>query len=379
MDCKKCKSAEIRPSQRNFAERAFGYVIPLRPYRCEECDLRQWGVMRPIFERSRFITWGALTLLIALFVLNAVLVIPVEPEPYSAQTLGATNGAATAPPTDANQAATGTADQPTTTPPAETPAGAQGEQANSAATPAEPAGNQNPAKQTEVATQKPATPNQAPAEDVNAKAKATDDAVTATTPSSDPQEPAAVAADPAEEPEDVVSAFVRQRQAQNLAKQKGTTPPPTSAEQPKAAAKTQPKASPRQASAAKPKNTKTLAKTTAAKATATKPAAPGTTSPVKFSHHLNGDVLTIDVVSAGPMSEAKIKEFLLDQKKLIIDFPGKFSLVPETMAVDHRHIRQVRTGLHRDYMRLVLDLTDRKNPQPEITLTQAGATIRIGQ
>lgn len=346
MDCKKCKSAEIRPSQRNFAERAFGYIIPLRPYRCEECDLRQWGVMRPILERPRLIAWGGLLLIIALFVLNAVLVIPVEPEPYPTATATETKNTATEPPAtepagDQPPTDTATDGETTTSSTSDEPAN----QTEDAPMPTKPANN----KQTQAEPRQPATETQSHSNQ------------------------ATMTADETKVP---FSDFVRQRQAQNLAKQNGVTRPKNTKAQKagtknETPVKTQTKAAMRPTSVAKSKNTSPAPKP--------KPSPSGSTATVAFSHHLNGDILTIDVVSAGPMGEAKIKDFLLDQKKLIIDFPGKFRLKPETMTVQHREIRQVRTGLHRDYMRLVLDLTDHKNPQPEITLTQAGATIRIGR
>ncbi len=368
MDCKKCKSAEIRPSQRNIAERALGYIVPVRPYRCEECDLRQWGVMRPILERPRLIAWCLLSLTIALFVLNAVLVIPVEPQPDPTVTeTNRTEGTPSSTTTTGDQtgadatANTATAEDPATETTANTTPDNPAGQPDAAPTPTEPA---NKASATEQAQTKPKQTT----ETQNRGGETTSDNTTTTAATTEPETAANPDETAAKQTKDEVSDFVRRRQAQNLAKQQGVTPPKDARPKDATPAKTQ-KATPRPTSPAKAKTV----------SPAKKPTPSGTASTVKFSHHLNGDILTIDVVSAGLMSEAKIKDFLLDQKKLIIDFPGKFSLVPETMTIQHRDIRQVRTGIHRDYMRLVLDLTDRKNPQPEITLTQAGATIRIGQ
>jgi hypothetical protein len=45
--CPKCHSTNLRPShEKNFLERAILPYLHLRPYRCEDCDKRFFGVYR---------------------------------------------------------------------------------------------------------------------------------------------------------------------------------------------------------------------------------------------------------------------------------------------------------------------------------------------
>ena len=63
----------MRPSKRQRPERVLSWIVPLRPYRCNACDHRQFGRASPILNRPRIITYSvAAALLVGLIVLSTV-------------------------------------------------------------------------------------------------------------------------------------------------------------------------------------------------------------------------------------------------------------------------------------------------------------------
>lgn len=348
MDCKHCKSEEIRPSQRNAMERTLGYVIPMRPYRCEECDTRQWGLIQPILERPRVITWSVLGVIALLFILNAVLVIEVPAEGDDAATADEQTVQTGAPEQAENAATTETG--------ASEDAAPSGDASADNATPANDDAAANGASDP-----KP-DPEARPVEPADPKEKDTETANAAASPSSSQDN---VDEDTTPTPEAAPpSPFVLRQQAKNLAKQN----PELAKNNPSQVARPKPKQ--------KPDPKRTTVKKVANKETR-RPTATGAKMPVTLSLKNAEEVLTIDIQTKGTMGEADIKTFLLRDKKLIIDFPGRFALGAKTYPARHTVVRQVRTGPHDKYMRLVLDLNDTRNPNPEITRTPTGALIRI--
>jgi len=68
LKCKSCGERDIRPSHRNKLERALSYLVPLRPYRCNACDHRQFGPASPVLDKPRIISYSILTALILIIV-----------------------------------------------------------------------------------------------------------------------------------------------------------------------------------------------------------------------------------------------------------------------------------------------------------------------
>jgi len=72
MKCWKCKNQDYNPSHRNKVEKVISNIFPIRPYRCDSCDFRFYGLISPLFNRSRAISTGIMGLLLALFVVSAL-------------------------------------------------------------------------------------------------------------------------------------------------------------------------------------------------------------------------------------------------------------------------------------------------------------------
>lgn len=59
LKCKRCANKRLLRSHRKGSERVWSAVLPLRPYRCQDCDKRSW----------KRLSWGALPRQYALCVL----------------------------------------------------------------------------------------------------------------------------------------------------------------------------------------------------------------------------------------------------------------------------------------------------------------------
>ena len=50
MTCRACGDLGLRWSRRSELEWLLGFFVPLRPYRCNSCYARQWGLRRPVIN-----------------------------------------------------------------------------------------------------------------------------------------------------------------------------------------------------------------------------------------------------------------------------------------------------------------------------------------
>ncbi len=84
MKCGKCKSTDCRLSHRNPLERVISNMIPIRPYRCENCSRRFFWLTRPLFNLSRALVAAVFGLLIVYFAANLLIksreAAPIKPE-----------------------------------------------------------------------------------------------------------------------------------------------------------------------------------------------------------------------------------------------------------------------------------------------------------
>ncbi|CAM2008993.1 AMIN domain-containing protein [Acanthopleuribacter pedis] len=370
MDCKHCKSEDIRPSQRNQMERVLGYVIPVRPYRCEECDKRSWGLIRPILEKPRIITWSVLGVVALLFTLNAVMVFDVtsadETEnPAEVETVddGAANEGHAVPADDASDG-DGTNDTA-----AEGTDAASGESGQPPSGPnpeaAPDTSKQAAAEKTETNRVAETTPAKRQADDGDAKKTAQN----AGTVAGKQDEPAQDRPEPPEEtPAQQTEAgpFVLRQQAKNLGK---PAPDFKANDEPRETTRPQPKVN--QPEAKKTDPPKTAAKRPARQVPAGKPA------PFTLSENTENGVLTIFLQTKGITGKPDLKTYGLGKKLLILDFPGRFSPVQRKLTINHPIVRLVRTGTHATHIRLVLELTQTRHPNPDVQVSAEGAKIII--
>ncbi len=64
--CPHCKSSDVRFSRRGFWLRALARVVPVRPYRCRQCQRRFWAAeARPSSQSRRFRIRGLYVLVVA--------------------------------------------------------------------------------------------------------------------------------------------------------------------------------------------------------------------------------------------------------------------------------------------------------------------------
>jgi len=65
--CRECHSKGIIRLKRRRADKLLGYIIPIRPYRCQHCDTHLWGLIRWRHQRSAYLGtatfWAGMALL----------------------------------------------------------------------------------------------------------------------------------------------------------------------------------------------------------------------------------------------------------------------------------------------------------------------------
>ncbi|QTD52615.1 AMIN domain-containing protein [Sulfidibacter corallicola] len=342
-------------------ERVLGWVVPVRPYRCQSCEFRQWGLIDPLVSRERLISWSVLGLVAILFILNSVLVFPVDgdaPEDDRDSQQIATQAEEGERPDEVGTSDKASDEEPSKsgeTPEAEAPRADSGQV---------PAGEASSEPVVEVKDTAP-EPSSVPAKEATGVQVAQS------------EDPAAATAEPSE-PE--VSPFVAKQREKNMAKRNGGK---GSSEKPA-------EATPKRVSTPSPQKARpsTKANTEVAAATGSKetrqdftvPPASGKTPPpgyLRVIPQLRSGTLTIDLNAGRPMADPKVLDSLISSRKLIIDFPGSYKVIPDEYRVNHRRIRTVRTGIHPTHVRVVLDLASTDHPRPVIDQTPSGARIRI--
>lgn len=67
MKCPECGSKGVTRLKRRRADKWLGYIVPIRPYRCQHCDTHLWGLIRWRHQRSAYVGaftfWAGITLL----------------------------------------------------------------------------------------------------------------------------------------------------------------------------------------------------------------------------------------------------------------------------------------------------------------------------
>lgn len=74
MKCSECGSKGVIRLKRRRADKWLGYIVPVRPYRCQHCDTHLWGLIRWRHQRSAYVGavtfWSGITLLAASVLVN---------------------------------------------------------------------------------------------------------------------------------------------------------------------------------------------------------------------------------------------------------------------------------------------------------------------
>ncbi len=129
MSCRACGDVGLRWSRRSELEWLVGFFVPLRPFRCNSCYARQWGLRRPVINVG--------TVGVFLVVLLAVVIIVrerlfLEPEAEDATAAQSAAPEPIAPRTQLEIGFSGEAEPPSAEPPE------QADEAPPAAAPTEP-------------------------------------------------------------------------------------------------------------------------------------------------------------------------------------------------------------------------------------------------
>ncbi len=69
--CRSCKSMDYKPSHRNGPEKVLSNILPIRPYRCNECDTRFYGPTVPLINLGHGITLSGFFFLAMFFVMSS--------------------------------------------------------------------------------------------------------------------------------------------------------------------------------------------------------------------------------------------------------------------------------------------------------------------
>lgn len=102
MKCPECHSRSVLRVKRRRSDKLLGYIVPIRPYRCQTCDTHFWGRIQWRHQPTAYLGfaafWSGLALLVGSVSMQLRPNTPVAAPPDTASAVAPTSAPADAPP-----------------------------------------------------------------------------------------------------------------------------------------------------------------------------------------------------------------------------------------------------------------------------------------